>query len=241
MNLIIDIGNTRVKIAVVDGGEVIHALNSDNFDITEVENLKREYSLNRAIISSTRGDVSAIANTVNEVVGHCLLFDSQTPIPIRNSYATPQSLGRDRLAAAVGATVVSLADNQMVIDLGSAITIDVVTSTGGFEGGVISPGVMMRFRALHEHTASLPLCSPTTTVLDVARSTNDAIEQGVMEGIFFEILGHIDKNSKKFGKFDIIFAGGDLKYFENRIKNTIFASRDLVIVGLNRILEYNAD
>ncbi|MFI3248093.1 MAG: type III pantothenate kinase [Rikenellaceae bacterium] len=240
MNLIVDIGNSRVKMAVMEQDDLIYSVNMDDFAISEVESLARKYPLRRSILSSTRGDVADVYEMIQRIVGHCLLFDAECPIPIKNSYATPQTLGRDRLAAAVGATVVSSADNQLIIDLGTAITIDLVTAQGGYEGGVISPGVMMRFRALHQFTASLPLCSPTTDVVDVARTTKDAIEQGVMEGVLLEIGGHIDKNREKFEKIDVIFAGGDLKYFENRIKNTIFASRELVLVGLNRILEYNA-
>ncbi|MFI3289670.1 MAG: type III pantothenate kinase [Rikenellaceae bacterium] len=240
MNLIVDIGNTRAKIAVMEGGRVVKSLNIERFEHSILSDLSGEFSLERAILCSTKGQQEALEESVREVVGHCLVFDADTPIPIPNSYSTPETLGRDRLAAAVGATVLSDLDNQLVIDLGTAITIDLVTRRGGFEGGVISPGVTMRFRALHEFTAGLPLCSATDSIIDVARTTSDAIEHGVMEGILFEIGGHIAKNREKFEKIDVIFAGGDLKYFENRIKNTIFASSELVFVGLNRILEYNA-
>ncbi len=242
MNLVVDIGNSRVKLAIMEKMRVIHSLNLDNFDLNEIERLNNQFSPQKSILCSTRGDVTQLRRDIENIIGHCLLFDAACRLPIQNSYGTPATLGRDRLAAAVGATLLSQADNQLIIDMGTAITIDLVTREGGFEGGVISPGVMMRFRALNEFTASLPLCAPTTEILDVARTTSEAIEQGVMEGIFYEIEGHIDKNRKKYAKIEIIFAGGDLKYFENRIKNTIFAfaSGELVFVGLNRILEYNA-
>lgn len=242
MNLIIDIGNSRVKVAIMDKMRVVHSLNLNNFDLSEVERLNFEFAPQKAIICSTRGEVSKLRDEVEKVVGHCIVFDTNCRLPIRNSYATPETLGRDRLAAAVGASILSTADNQLIVDMGTAITIDLVTRDGGFEGGVISPGVMMRFRALNEFTAALPLCAPTTQILDVARSTNEAIEQGVMGGISHEIWGNIEEKRKKYDEIEIIFAGGDLKYFENRIKNTIFAfaSSELVFVGLNRILEYNA-
>ncbi len=241
MNLIVDIGNTRAKIAVMADGQVLKSLNEESFDLSVVEALMTQFQLENAIVSSTRGDGESVVELIRTKIGHCILFDENCAIPIPNSYSTPNTLGRDRLAAAVGATVLSSSDNQLIIDVGTAITIDLVTRSGGFEGGVISPGVAMRFRALHQFTAGLPLCSATDREVDVARTTCEAIEQGVMEGILFEISGHIGKNRKKFEKIDVIFAGGDRKYFENRIKNTIFASGELIFVGLNRILEYNAE
>ncbi len=241
MNLIIDIGNTRVKIAIISHSNLLFELSSDSFDIEQVGGFVTQYGVERAIVSSTRGDEEEVVNVLREVVEQVILFDHTTPIPIANSYSTPETLGRDRLAAAVGAWSISKADNQLVVDLGTAITIDLITQTGGFEGGVISPGMMMRFRALSHFTAALPLCSPTDERLEVARTTKEAIEQGVMQGITNEIEGHIERIRKKYDKIDVIFTGGDAKHFDKRIKNTIFAASELVVVGLNRILEYNAE
>lgn len=245
--MVVDIGNTRVKVAVVCGDEVCEEMSFELLDRERHSTIKRvveRHSLHRAILSSTRGDAELreIATRLHCLIDEVLIFDSSTPIPIKNSYSTPESLGCDRLAAAVGAWSLygQTADAVVIVDLGSAITIDLVTQDGGFEGGVISPGVAMRFRSLHEFTAKLPLCSPTDEVLEVARSTKEAIEQGVMEGVTFEIEGHIDKITARYKKNIVIFAGGDAKKLAKRIKNTIFARRELVLVGLNRILEYNA-
>ncbi len=240
MNLVIDIGNTRVKMGVFSGMELLHSEDSQDFELSRVEALSLRYGLSHAIISSTRKDVSMIAEALRGVVSDVLEFSNATPIPIKNSYATPETLGRDRLAAAVAAVVISDANNQLIVDMGTAITIDLVTADGGFEGGVISPGMTMRFRSLNEFTAALPLCDPTSEVLECARTTRDAIVEGVMQGIAYEIDGYIDEIRKKICEIDIIFTGGDVKYFENRIKNPIFAKRELLLVGLNRILEYNA-
>ncbi len=245
-NLIVDIGNTRVKFAIMEGDEITTRATFGSVDDSAMAWVEGQDRLSRAIVSSTRGDASAVADMLRGVVDDVLLFDSTTPVPLKVSYATPATLGRDRLAAAVGAWGLygKSVDSLLIIDLGSAITIDLVTRDGGFEGGVISPGVAMRFRALHEFTASLPLCEPTDEVLDVARSTIEAIQQGVMEGVAMEIDGHIERlNSRSMLRNEkkmVIFAGGDAKKFVNRIKNTIFAERELVSLGLNRILEYNA-
>ncbi len=241
MNLIVDIGNSRVKCAVIDKETIIWSGVSDELSTAEIEALCCKFEIHKSIVSSTRGDMQHVVRELRKHVGHSMLFDYDTPIPIKNSYSTPETLGRDRLAAAVGASVLSNAANQLIIDLGTAITIDLVTETGGFEGGVISPGVEMRLRALNEFTASLPKCSPTKEVVDVARSTKEAIEQGVMRGVEYELRGHIAKMVEKFCEIDVIFAGGDAKYFDMQIKNAIFAPSELIFVGLNRILEYNAE
>ncbi|MFR9564292.1 MAG: type III pantothenate kinase [Rikenellaceae bacterium] len=240
MNLIVDIGNSRVKAAVMDLNRVIWSGCVAELSELDIELLKGRFDLQRSILCSTRGDMSEAAAQLRQSVGHCLLFDESTPIPIANSYSTPETLGRDRLAAAVGAREISTAENQLIIDMGTAITIDLVTGSGGFEGGTISPGVMIRLRALHDYTAALPLCEPTEQQIDVARSTKEAIEQGVMRGVEYEVRGHIAKMMEKWGEIDIIFCGGDAKYFDIQIKNTIFAPNELIFVGLNRILEYNA-
>ena len=111
---------------------------------------------------------------------------------------------------------------------------------GVFRGGNISPGVRTRFRALHDYTSRLPQCEATDEILSLGRTTQQAIEQGVMEGITHEIEGYIRAFSLKNDKLTLIFTGGDANFFVKRIKNAIFAKCDLVLCGLNRILEYNA-
>ena len=132
------------------------------------------------------------------------------------------------------------ARNLLIVDFGTAITIDQVSADGVFRGGNISPGVQMRFRALHDYTAALPLCESCEDQTLLGRSTVEAIRQGVMNGIAFEIEGYIARLFPEIDALSIIFTGGDAKFFVKRIKNTIFAHCDLVFLGLNRILEYNA-
>ncbi len=244
MNLIIDIGNSRIKLAVVGAdGQVVAHESFEQFDVSAEELLTRwvaQYSIKHSILSSTRGLQSGIVEWLERNVGHCLSLDSSTAVPIANSYATPETLGRDRLAAAVGAQHLwsGRGDTFLIVDFGTAITIDLVTRDGGFEGGFISPGVSMRFAALHNYTASLPLCAATEVVDGIARTTRSAIEQGVMRGVCNEIESYVVQMKQKFGEIVVIFAGGDAKYFDMRIKNAIFAECDLVIAGLNVILNY---
>ena len=242
MNLIVDIGNTRAKTVVMSGLEQVDSFVAEGYTTQWFESIVAKYpALRRAIVSSTRGDGSECAEELSKILDYVICFTpSETPIPLDNSYHTPQTLGADRLAAAVGAASLYPGADLLIVDFGTAITIDFVEG-GSFRGGNISPGVTTRFRSLAYYTACLPLCSPTDRVLDYGRTTREAIEQGVMRGVEQEIRGYCDDFSKKNGEKRIIFTGGDAKYFAMRIKNAIFADCEPVIFGLNTILNYNAE
>ena len=241
MNLIVDIGNTRVKAVIMSGLTIVESFVADSFSREWFDHIVAAHSdVRRAIVSSTRGDGAKCAEVLREIVDYVVCFTpSQTPIPLGNSYHTPKTLGADRLAAAVGAASLYPGADLLVVDFGTAITIDFVEG-GSFRGGNISPGVTTRFRSLADYTACLPLCSPTEEVLDYGRTTREAIEQGVMQSITFELEGYIARHRAKNEQLCVIFTGGEAKYFVKRIKNTIFAEPNLVFIGLNRILEYNA-
>ena len=242
MNLVVDIGNTRAKAVVMSGVDVVSSYVSDSATEQWLRDIVAEHqAIRRAIVSSTRGDGAAVCDMLRRVVEYVVHFEpSTTPIPLGNDYATPQTLGADRLAAAVGASAMYGDEALLIVDFGTAITVDRV-ERGLYLGGNISPGVTLRFRALADYTACLPLCSATDEVLEYGRTTREAIEQGVMRGVEHEIRGYIEDFSKKNAKICTIFTGGDAKYFAMRIKNAIFADCEPVIFGLNTILNYNAD
>ena len=240
MNLIVDIGNTRTKVAVVDGGEVVRNYLFGSAAELDVEAIVAAFpAIRRAIVASTGEGEAEMAERLERAGISTLRLDYKTPLPIGNEYLTPQTLGVDRIAAAVGAVVSERCSSCMIVDFGTAITIDVVED-GIFKGGNISPGATTRMRALHDYTSRLPMCEPTDERLSYGRTTREAIEQGVMQGIVNEIEGYISAFLSKNVKLSIIFTGGDAKFFAKRIKNTIFAKCDLVICGLNTILDYNA-
>lgn len=246
MNLIVDIGNTRVKLALTDGetGEVVKYASYGELRAFELSALLEEHEgeIERAIVCATGTVVPVLLDTLRRKVPYTLVMDAvHTDVPIKNLYGTPETLGQDRLAAAVGATVVFPGRNALVVDFGTAITIDVVTARGEYIGGNISPGMDMRFRALNEFTDKLPLCDHTHGETLVANNTVQAIEGGVVNGIEFEIGGYIERLKGEYDDLAIIFTGGGAEHFAERFKNTIFANYDLVVIGLNRILNYNAD
>jgi type III pantothenate kinase len=242
MNLIIDIGNSRAKAVVMEGDAIMGEYVAESFDATLCATILADHpTIERAIIASTRGDEDGVKAIVEERIARAIIFKpATTPIPLDNHYHTPETLGADRLAAAVGAQAMYPNSDIMIVDFGTAITIDIVEG-GAFKGGNISPGVTTRFRALADYTARLPRCNATDEVLDHGRTTKEAIEQGVMRGVEYEILGYTEAFMQKNGEKCIIFTGGDAKYFVKRIKNTIFADCEPVIFGLNRILNYNAE
>ena len=240
MNLVVDIGNTLLKLAVFDGGRLVAQQCVGELREETFAGLLGGARAARAVVASTRGEAPAIVEAVRRHTDYLLEFTPATPVPIGNAYLTPATLGRDRLAAAVGAATFYPGRNALIVDFGTAVTLDFVSADGVFRGGCISPGMAMRFRALHEYTAALPLCDATDSAELLGRTTDEAVRLGVMNSLAFEIEGYIARMQGEIEDLCVIFTGGDTNFFAKRIKNTIFANCNLVFWGLNRILEYNA-
>lgn len=241
MNLAIDIGNTHVKAAVFEEGQLVETFKSREVGTAFVETVFAAYpGIEKVILASVRSDFADIEAAVKSRVGRYMRFDAAAKIPVKNLYATPGTLGPDRLAAAVGANAIYPENNVMIVDFGTAITIDVVTNKAEFLGGNISPGVDTRFRALHDYTSNLPLCENTGKTVLLGSTSEEAICSGVLNGVLYEIEGYVMRLEEEYDDLKIIFTGGDGKYFAKRLKNTIFATYDLVVHGLNRIMDYNA-
>lgn len=243
MNLIVDIGNTLTKTAVScpEGfrvGEPVAELTAGSVDAL----LERWPEVDRAIVASTRGEQARrhAVDLLRRRLARVVEFSPDVPVPLGNAYRTPRTLGSDRLAAAVAANDIYPGRNVLIVDFGTAVTVDLVTADNTFRGGNIAPGMQMRFRALHDYTASLPLCGEEGEPELLGTTTETAIRAGVLCGMLFEIEGYIARMRALYGDLCVIFTGGDAKYFAKRIKNTIFADCNLVFRGLNRILEYNA-
>lgn len=242
MNLAIDIGNSFAKAAVFEKGQLVETFQSAKNDPDFIKPVLTAYpQIDSAIMTSSQPESESVENQLKKLMKYYIRFRPDVAVPIKNMYETPASLGSDRLAAAVGAHSTYPESDVLIVDFGTAITIDVVTKGGEFLGGNISPGATTRFRALHDYTTTLPLLSlPEETQL-IGGSSAQAIEGGVVNGILFEIEGYISRLSEKYDGLRVIFTGGDGNYFAKKLKNTIFATCDLVVLGLNTILEYNAD
>lgn len=238
MILLLDFGNTRVKAAVMDGGVMRHIYSGPVLSepLSEaVEGL----DINGGMWCSVHKPDDAIIDWMTGL-GLSPLTPS-TPVPITNSYDTPQSLGMDRLAAVVGAWAIRPGNDLLVIDAGTAITYDFISADGVYAGGNIAPGIGLRFASLHEHTSQLPLVSPDGDAPVSGRDTVSAIRGGVLKGIRYEVQGYMDELSARYPSLLVFLTGGDADFFDIRGKSTIFAVPDLVLYGLFRIVEYNDD
>ncbi len=242
MNLIIDIGNTQTKVAIFDAFGIVHTVIGSSFNAAQFKNLKQHYPLiNQAILSSVKDVDPELADMLSQECTFFIELNSNTPIPIGNKYESKATLGLDRLAAAAGATTLFPGTDLLVIDAGTAITYDLIDNCANFLGGNISPGLKMRFKALHEFTSKLPEIAPSDTWPSYGKNTQEAIQAGVLQGIIFEIDGVIDSFKNELPAIKIIVTGGDSLFFEKKLKNTIFVKFDLTLIGLNRILEYNSN
>ncbi|MBR0296043.1 MAG: type III pantothenate kinase [Paludibacteraceae bacterium] len=244
MNLTIDQGNSRTKVALFDdNGRIVKNFIYKSFAASDVDKLFSLYPITNSIISSVVNIEPAVVNTLHRHSKRFVLFDHDTPIPIRNGYKSPETLGQDRLAAAVGAAFLCPKQNVLIIDAGSAITYDFVSEENEFVGGNIAPGVKMRLTMMHRMTKKLPMVEVEQNELLplFGKTTRDAIAAGVVRGIVYEVKGYIRALNAQLKQLSIILTGGNAPYISNRLNNEQppILEPHLVLIGLNQILEYN--
>lgn len=246
MKMIIDIGNTLAKIALFDHDNMIGFKVIDDLSLISLKSIVSDFcTLNNSKINSVI--LSAVGYIPNDVVSYLadeynfIQFSHLTKIPIKNIYASPETLGLDRLAGVVGAAVQFPDRNLLVVDCGTCITYDLINAEKEYLGGSISPGIDLRFKAMNTFTANLPLVSRSSQFELVGNTTVSAIRSGVLNGVIAELDGIINEYRNKFPEIKVIFTGGDVKFFDRKLKNDIFANSNLVLEGLNLILDYNID
>ncbi|HAQ19002.1 MAG TPA: type III pantothenate kinase [Prolixibacteraceae bacterium] len=241
INLIIDIGNSRTKIALFNQHDLMFNLSIDFLTVDHLKMLKEEHpQLNKAILSAVKVVDQEIIQFLSGNFNYFLELDQQTELPIENLYETPETLGKDRIAAAVGANELFPDQNLLIIDAGTAITYDLVSEKNQFIGGNISPGLEMRFKALNQFTGKLPLINYSDEFQLIGRNTTDAIRAGVQNGMLYEIDQTIAIFNRNYQNLQIIMTGGDSNFFDKKLNYSIFVHFNLTLIGLNRILEYNA-
>jgi type III pantothenate kinase len=242
MNIVIDQGNTVGKLAVFNAGEMLMRFVETELSTEILHSIFEKYpQITHGILSSVAKYNPDIPAFLFKKLKTFIILSSETPLPIKNKYFTKDSLGYDRIADAVGAFSNFPGVNVLVIDAGTAITIDLLTAKGEFYGGNISPGLDLRLRALHDFTKKLPKVEKKSEFPLLGKTTEEAILAGVLNGVIFELDGYIDTLKAQYPDLKIIFTGGDTKYFDKKLKNSIFADSFLNLTGLNRILEYNVE
>jgi type III pantothenate kinase len=242
MNLIIDVGNTFIKLAIFAGGEIQNKRSSHKEDfINSLNQISKEYpKIEHCIISSVGGPTVIEISAVNKIAPVFVLSHEAT-LPFRNQYATPETLGIDRIALISAAASQFPEKNVLVIDAGSCITYDLLSAENKYLGGAISPGIEMRYKAMHTFTANLPLLEPEIPKNSVGDSTNNSMHIGVIQGVVNELDGFIDGYIENFDDLTVILTGGDAHFLRDSIKNDIFANSNFLLEGLNYILEINED
>jgi type III pantothenate kinase len=242
MNLIIDVGNTFVKLAIFESETLVFKKVVELADtVDEILKLKHDYpKLTQGIVSSVgrleKHQIAAIKKEIN-----LLQLDDETHVPFKNNYDTPKTLGIDRIALVSASVYHYSKNNVLIIDAGTCITFDFITDSNVYLGGAISPGIRMRYKGLHNLTANLPLLETKVPQHILGTSTVNSIHSGVVNGVLNEIDGAIENYKEKYPDLTVILTGGDAKFLSKQLKSSIFANSNFLLEGLNYILKFNSN
>ena len=239
VNLVIDVGNTRVKAAVFEEDKLLSLFVFDKKRIlTEVRKILKNFTIHAGIISSVASISDFKLQKLKQIFPFTVV-SSKTKVSFHNKYSTPNTLGVDRIALIVAAQKQFPQKNVLVIDAGTCLTFDFIQSNSDYLGGAISPGMQMRFEALHKFTAKLPLITAEIPTDFIGNSTNQSMCSGVVNGVLNEIEGAISLYKKKYSDLTVVLTGGDTNFLLKQLKSSIFANQNFLLFGLNEILIFN--
>lgn len=238
ISLCLDFGNTRQKVGVFKGRDFLKEINLPDTSLNSIEALLNEWSPEKIILSSVINHDPAIETFMaGKTKFHRLNHTSQ--LPLTTPVGKPETIGADRLALVAAAVDLFPHSHNLVIGLGTCITYNFINNQHEFLGGSISPGMNMRFRAMHEQTALLPYIKAETQFPLIGYDTNTNLLSGVIWGMSKEIDGIIDEYALKYSNFNVLLTGGDMPFFVPHLKNRIFADPNLIFKGLYAISEFN--
>lgn len=239
MNLVVDIGNTQTKLAVFNKHHLLQQQFAKTENLSEeLSKILKHFTVLNSIISSVVDPLPQVEKLLSSN-SNLLKFSSNTPVPLKNEYLSPETLGLDRLANAIALSHLFPNQNALSIDIGTCIKYDFKSKTNTYLGGGISPGLNMRYKSLHDFTAKLPLLTPIENSPLVGATTNESIHSGVLWGVINEIEGTISKYQLQYSDLIIVMTGGDHVHFAKALKNSIFARPNLTLEGLNEVLIFN--
>lgn len=239
MILAVDVGNTRIKAAVFEGSTLLETFVFLKTELEKsIQNILNKYKNCSHLVVASVSDVEkqAFINFEDSIKIH--FVSHKDAFPFVNCYETPQTLGIDRMVLAAGATLQFPHQNRLVIDAGTCVTYDFIDENNNYLGGAISPGLRLRYEALHNYTAKLPLLTLENPKHFTAKSTLDSIHSGVVNGLVYEIDGFINQYKAQYSNFIIILTGGDTEFLAKRLKNTIFANSNFLLESLNQTFQY---
>jgi type III pantothenate kinase len=242
MRLVIDIGNTRFKAALFKGSQLIKEYSGEHPEAWLQDLLESNADhIQACCLSSVSNRTVAVLSLLEKYTIPVLIPGSDVDLPFINKYQTINTLGQDRIAAVAGACHLYPSKDVLIIDAGTAITYDIKTRNEEYLGGNISPGLSMRFRALHEFTSNLPLLQMEDADSKLGTTTNSSIISGIEQGLLYEVEGYIQNLGNKYPEMTVLLTGGDSHFFDNKLKKPIFVVSNLTLFGLNFILGYNAE
>jgi type III pantothenate kinase len=239
MILTIDLGNTRIKSAVFENNTCIeiNIFSYQEFNNT-VENILKKHHKITVLIAASVGKLEKEAFNLFSKQVEIYFIEKEQKFPFQNLYATPKTLGIDRMVLASGTVLAYPNQNRLVIDAGTCVTYDYIDQNNNYLGGAISPGIRLRYESMHNYTAKLPLLTISEPENLIGNSTNESLHSGVINGLSFEIEGYIDALKSKNENFIIILTGGDANFLAKRLKNTIFANSNFLLESLNHLYQY---
>ena len=239
MILAIDIGNTRIKGAVFEEYNTVDSFVFSKDEIQEkIATILKKYNKITHLAVASVGNIEKELFLYFENVLDVWFVSHDDVFPFKNNYATPKTLGIDRMVLAAGATLQFQGQNRLIIDAGTCVTYDFVDQNDIYLGGAISPGLRLRYESLHNFTAKLPLLTVESPKHFLGDSTVEAIHSGVVNGLVYEINGFVDEYRAQYSNFIIILTGGDTEFLAKRLKNTIFANSNFLLESLNQIFQY---
>ncbi|BFM43316.1 type III pantothenate kinase [Flavobacterium sp. CFS9] len=242
MILTVDVGNTRIKAAVFEGGTVLETFTFEKNELEKkIKKILEKFQKCSDLVVASVGNVEKQSFLTFEKDLKVHFLTHEDIFPFTNKYATPKTLGIDRMVLAAGATLKFPKQNRLVIDAGTCITYDFIDENDNYLGGAISPGLRLRYESLHNFTARLPLLTLESPDSYIGDSTKQAIHSGVVNGFVYEIDGFIDEYRANFSNFIIILTGGDADFLAKRLKNTIFANSNFLLESLNQTFQYKID
>ena len=238
--LCIDQGNTFTKASIFTDDNLTAAESFSQHDAdAAIDNLVQTYQPKGAIVCSVTHGATALTTRLQDKIEYVHSLTAHSHLPIMNAYGSPDTLGADRIALAVGAQASFPDSNVLAISLGTCITYNFVQKNKAFRGGIISPGVAMRLKAMHEFTDKLPLVQADGDLLLLGYDTDTSMRSGAINGALAELDGVIEAFKAQYADFNAVLTGGDAPIFANKLKSKIFADPDLLMKGLQLILKHN--
>jgi type III pantothenate kinase len=239
LNLVLDIGNTRTKLGLFRENLLVEQAIWLDWTLEELESYGKQTGVEHIIISSVAEPDSRMLESLRRNF-EATELTHQTPLPFLNTYQTPLTLGKDRLAGVAGAMAKFEGEHCLVVDCGTCIKYDLITLEGVYHGGNIAPGATMRLKAMRHFTARLPEAPMVMPEDWIGSNTETALQNGALKGAALEIEGFARLFAQKASPLRVVLTGGDAGFFVQHLDiHNLVIEKDLTLIGLNHILNFN--